>query len=105
MGYKYFCISVSLLILSFLLKAQENQQTLLLQGTWFEINEENASFSINDNSVLFLENQSLDVTFKVENDTLYYFFNGEVKKDKIVKLTSDTLILNWKGMVTKYLKK
>jgi len=76
-----------------------------LQGVWFEIGEENATFSIKDDTLLFLENQTTFVTIKVEKDSLYYFSKNEVRADKIEKLKSDTLILNWNEIITTYIKR
>lgn len=76
-----------------------------LQGVWFEINEENASFKIDETKIIYTENQSMIAKIRVSNDSLILNFDSTIIYEKIDKLNMDTLILTNDGITTTYIRK
>lgn len=76
-----------------------------IQGTWFEIGEENASFEVNGKEVIYTENQGMPAKLQLKNDSLILDFGTEILIEKVEKLKNDTLILNSEGITTTYIRK
>lgn len=64
----------------------------MLQGIWAEREDENAWFRIKDDSIYYLEHQDEPVGYSIKNDTIIIDYEGVTIKNKVIKLTSDSLI-------------
>lgn len=66
----------------------------LLNGVWAENEDENALFAIRGDSLFYVEDLENPCLIKIKSDTLIWTLkDGYIIKDKILKLTKDSLIL------------
>ncbi len=75
-------------------KSINNINRNLLNGIWAENQEDNAIFAIQGDSLYFTEDIEHPCLIEVKSDTLItHLIDGYIVKDKIVKLSKDSLIL------------
>lgn len=77
----------------------------LLNGVWAESEDENALFEITDDTLRYVEFYETPYTFTIKDNMLIMItddLDAEIPPSKIIKLTSDSLILRHSsGDITK----
>ena len=68
---------------------EEKQKAI--QGIWAENKEDNAWYWIKNDSVFFVEQQDKPIPYEFKNDTLFMIFEGYISKDRVIRLTLDSL--------------
>lgn len=76
----------------------------LLKGAWEEIADSTLGLTIND-SVRYRQSPGVAYPYSLRNDSLFISVENIPFTAKIVKATADSLVLENKGIVTRYSKK
>ena len=63
-----------------------------MQGVWSENLNENALFYIEGDSIYYLDSQDKPLLLTIKGSFFSITFNGYLSKNKIIKLTNDSLI-------------
>ncbi|QNL20549.1 hypothetical protein HZR84_00810 [Hyphobacterium sp. CCMP332] len=62
-----------------------------LIGVWGEQGEENALFQISNDSIYYFDHMDNPLAYELKEGVLAINYSGQILKNKIVKLNSDTL--------------
>lgn len=75
----------------------------LLKGTWKDAADSTVALTIRD-SVQYSQSPGVSYSYSIKNDSLFVSIEAIPFSTKIIKVTNDSLILENKGLVTRYAK-
>ena len=76
----------------------------LLKGSWTEAGDSATAFAIND-SIRYNESPGVAYPYSLKNDSLFISIENIPFSARIIKVTTDSLVLGNSGVITRYSKK